>query len=145
MDDLVTWLRAQLDEDERAVTGSGDLGWLTYRRPDGTMAYTVPASLAPDGSWIAVGAVARDFASAVVVSCERERLAEVDAKRQMVALHVPVAGGQGFTGDKYGRIDFACQCCGDSDEFGVAWPCDTVLLVALPYADRPGYQQEWQP
>jgi hypothetical protein len=31
-----------------------------------------------------------------------------------------------------------CVCCSESS------PCETLLLLALPYADHDGYQPEWR-
>lgn len=85
MDDLVTWLRAMLDEDERRAEGTGDLGWLTYRRADGSMDHTEAASLAGDDeTWIVAGREAVGFASAAVVYRESRALAEVEAKRRIL-------------------------------------------------------------
>ena len=41
---LVTWLHAQLDADEEMLEGSGNLGWLTFREPNGDMRYTTAAA-----------------------------------------------------------------------------------------------------
>ena len=64
-------------------------------------------------------------------------LAEVQAKRSILDLHVP-----------YRRIiGLGCETC-----LGAVpgrpfpdFPCPTLRLVALPYADHPDYQQEWRP
>jgi hypothetical protein len=39
----------------------------------------------------------------------------------------------------------ACGTCGSVDDSPVEWPCDTVLALALPYADHPDYREEWRP
>ncbi len=54
-------------------------------------------------------------------------LAECGAKRWLVTLH-------------RSNDDGSCISCMDP----IA-PCDTLLLLALPYADRPGYQPAWKP
>jgi hypothetical protein len=67
-------------------------------------------------------------------------LAECDAKRQIIELH--------------GAVDAndpdSCRECSDSGWAGavdghspVDRPCPTLRLLALPYADRPGYREEW--
>jgi len=54
-----------------------------------------------------------------------QMLVEVDAKRRILDLH---------------RQDGAlCEHC------DAHWPCPTVRLVGLPYADRDGYREEWRP
>jgi hypothetical protein len=135
MDDLVTWLRAQLDDDERRYVGSGTLGWLTYRRQDGSIAYTIPAALAEDGeTWIAVGAVARDYASAVVVHRETEALAEVNAKRRILDRYADALARQG----DWEESQIAAHVCAEEYE---GW---IIPALALPYVDRPGYREEWR-
>jgi hypothetical protein len=140
MNDLLDFLRAQLDAREREVTGSGTLGWLTYRRPDGSISYTIPAALAEDGTWIAAGQVAKGYASAVIVHREADVLAEVDAKRRIIAMHA--TGDFPYDPDD-GPGDYSwterCDGCGE------ATPCLTLRLLALPFAGRPGYRDEWRP
>jgi hypothetical protein len=61
----------------------------------------------------------------------RKLLAECDAKRRIVELH-----------EAPNRPDYLrsyCVACGDS------FPCPTLRLLALPYADHPDYQPEWRP
>jgi Family of unknown function (DUF6221) len=110
-DDLVTWLRAQLDEDER-------------------IAGNAPCSL-NNGDW--------PFWVEVVDNAEYEsaahyrdqfppklRLREVEAKREM--LEVAESSVIGWTD-------------GGEKELGR----EILRLLALPYADRPGYRAEWAP
>jgi hypothetical protein len=60
-------------------------------------------------------------------------LAELDAKRQILDVHQP--------DDVLDQPH--CITCGDWPT--VPWPCRTVRLLALPYADKPGYREEWRP
>jgi hypothetical protein len=62
-------------------------------------------------------------------------LVECDAKRQILALHA-VQSGTG--GDWDTDPPAKCNECGDLH------PCDTVKLLVLPYADRPGCKAEWK-
>ena len=55
-------------------------------------------------------------------------LAEVDAKRRILDIHA--------TGS---------DPCDAHDASLRSIPCDTVLLLAAPFADRPGYREEWRP
>jgi hypothetical protein len=60
-------------------------------------------------------------------------LREIDAKRQIIDLH---RSGQHH------------QCrTGEHDDGYAKWVgiCTTLRLLALPYADRPGYRNEWRP
>lgn len=63
-------------------------------------------------------------------------LAEVDTKRRIVKVHFR---RRSYDWDEPGVIGFECaQCC---DRF----PCTTLRLLALPYADHPYYKPEWRP
>jgi hypothetical protein len=59
-------------------------------------------------------------------------LAEVDAKRRILDEHPRCPCSAKCT---------ACATCGD----GSIWPCQTIRLLALPYADRPEYRNGWRP
>ena len=105
--DLVTWLRAQLDEDERGV-----YEWI---RPEPDLLLT--SSLRPIHEWTErVGA--------------RRVLAEVAAKRRLIA----------YLGDEFGsRLQI---------HDGIEWVDHGEImlrLLAVPFADRPGYIKEWRP
>jgi hypothetical protein len=103
MDDLVTWLRAQLDDDERVARQM-------MAEPGG---FYIEAETA-DVNIMTVGAHVYRWTPKRV-------LAEVDAKRrildEIIELH-----------EREGRY---------TEGF--------LAALALPYADRPGYLQEWRP
>jgi hypothetical protein len=63
-------------------------------------------------------------------------LAECEAKRQIVELHMPLIGT--FT---------ACQNCYEDVQRSPTdqYPCDTLRLLSLPYASHPDYREEWRP
>lgn len=114
MDDLVQWLRAQLDEDERiarACPGNGE--WsaedIAVYGPD--LSVEVRAHMAEHDP--------------------RRVLAEVDAKRRIIDLHK-------------GVNDYCAECDLVRSNYPYH-PCTTLRLLALPYADRPGYREEWRP
>ena len=59
-------------------------------------------------------------------------LAEVDAKRRMLAIHHPYVP----------EPDQACLGCAG----GIVWTdCPVLRLLALPYASHPDYRAEWRP
>jgi len=63
-------------------------------------------------------------------------IAEVEAKRKIVALHTcPCPDDCGECG--------ACSGAHMSDP--VPAPCDTLKLLALPYAGHPDHREEWRP
>lgn len=78
---------------------------------------------------------AGDLNEGFIVSLLRERLAECAAKRSIVELH---------------RGDHGCPDASGMDTYTwVGAPrnanCQTLRLLALPLADRPGYRPEWAP
>ena len=66
-------------------------------------------------------------------------LAEVEAKRQLLDLHEP------------GEMEYVdgdvCMVCENTDvgDEGPFYPCRTLRLLAMPYADHPDYREEWKP
>lgn len=122
--DLVVWLRAQLDEDERlaraamaSVSAEPDASgeWPGWPWPSGGTS-KIP--------WV-VHCMAHDPARVLV---------EVDSKRKILDLH------------SVGRShrDDGKPVCGSCRKHRL-YPCQVVLLLALPYAGRPGYLKEWAP
>ncbi|MFE9955851.1 DUF6221 family protein [Micromonospora sp. NPDC005299] len=111
MTDLSTWLRTQLDEDERIAREARQRGewWFASRNPS----VNLHALTAHAQRWEPVRA-----------------LAEVDAKRRILSLH---------RCDDADGTDPICNVCLYTP------PCETVKTLALPYADRPGYREEWRP
>ncbi|MGC5033064.1 DUF6221 family protein [Micromonospora sp. DT229] len=112
MNDLVTWLRAQLDEDEERTRE------LLYWTQQTILALKEPKLL---GKYIPGW---HDWPK--VERLCRERLAEVDAKRRILddAAGYIADGMEAATDGLAGRV---------------------VAYLALPYADRPGYRDEWRP
>ena len=64
-------------------------------------------------------------------------LAECEVKRRIVEEH-PMDFN---TADE----EWVCLCCEGSGGSGQPWPCVTMCLLTLPYADHPDYRQEWKP
>lgn len=121
---LVTWLRAQLDADEEMLQGSGDLGWLTFRDLNGEMRYTTAAAAGPDDLWLVDGNERADYAAAQVVHREKERLADIRAKRKLI--HELT---QQVEASPYLRPEGLIRL---------------LILLAQPYADREGFRDEWR-
>lgn len=108
MDDLVTWLRAQLDDDEHKIAA--------MEREENRV-QTAPIFQGHPPNWLA--------GVDIFVSSERWR-AEVDAKRRL--------------------LDWLVDCENKALD-GNWWNLDVeaaIKLLALPFADRPGYQGDWQ-
>jgi hypothetical protein len=139
VDDLVTWLRAQLDEDEQVARACAEV-------------YAAPWDMSDRGHTAQVKADEPDFR--LVAELEQDPaidgwlgerlehiarwdparvLAEVDAKRRILDEHDPSQ-----------TTKTCCPTCQDYDE-SIPAPCLTVRLLALPCANRPGYRDEWRP
>jgi hypothetical protein len=70
-------------------------------------------------------------------------LAECEAKRRIVELHAITVTEDWINpidGPAYRDDDHSCAICG-----WVRDACETVKLLALPYADHPDYEEEWKP
>jgi hypothetical protein len=150
--DLITWLRAQIDEDERiAREASGD-PWVTgrskgyeYSRPGDVYAIAydgTPARIA-QGTGCGPDISAEQSSEHIARHDPARVLADVAAKRQILELHDHAAKGAMWC------QHWDANAFDDRGEQG-AWVteeplCQTVRLVALPYADRPGYQPVWAP
>jgi hypothetical protein len=161
MDDLVTWLRAQLDDDERWAVAANQpypyspdatapptgVHWQWVAGHDWEPALPDPVvdefvaepgyscNLATVETWpsgTTGSAMPRTYANEIVemdasaaghiARWDPARvLAEVDAKRQILDLATDVTEMSHDTADTM------------------------IRLLALPYADRPGYREEWRP
>jgi hypothetical protein len=63
-------------------------------------------------------------------------LAEVGAKQRIVKLHLR---RRAPAWDRPGQAGFECAQCADE------YPCQTLRLLALPYAGSTGYRPAWAP
>lgn len=142
MSDLAEWLLACIDEDEavarEAALVAGGVGFGEERIDNGkvwshryheVVRPIVPGvsdrrTLADCGGFGGLGIaphVARHDPARVLAECE--------AKRSIVKLHYPLD-------------DDPEPFCWNCDE--ERWPCGTMVALASPYADRPGFREEWR-
>lgn len=130
MDDLTTFLRARLDEDAQVASTASPGPWKANGEHDEV--------LAVDGETVADGfALSGRQLRATVDHIARHDpprvLREVEAKRRLVDWH---------TKDhdllESSRPTIGCRCYD-------GWPCTTLRLLALPYADHPDYRGGWKP
>ncbi|MGW5408999.1 DUF6221 family protein [Streptomyces spiralis] len=112
MDELVEWLRAQLDEDEQIARAAGGTWWAP---PD-------LVGEVHDSGGVNIDAKLKSFAAHIEAWDPARVLREIDAKRQIL-----------------GRVLSHAAVMGRDE---VHW--DLLRLLALPYADRPGYREEWR-
>jgi hypothetical protein len=119
MDAFVEWLRAQLDEDDRIAREAKAGPW----HSDGGSVY----ARHPTDEVVRYSESAEHIAGHDPVRVLRE----VEAKRQLLAQYAEVADND---------VDEVEYAHGWANALGTA-----VRLLALPYADRPGYREEWRP
>lgn len=143
MDDLVTWLRAQMIDDERVAREAlhsdavrpGE--WVTEHHNSEYHDEPNRCHIAEDSSghyWTVASEVFIPVAEHMARWDPARALAEIDAKRRILELHGNVDGGE------------ECYTCSDKTGYmAEAVPCSTVRLLAVPYAERAGYRDEWRP
>jgi hypothetical protein len=134
---LVEWLRTQLDEDERIARAATPGPWKQARERGVEWVSSAEYWAVADCS---DADPARENAEHVAAWDPARVLREIDAKRQTLDEHQDANDG-------------ACGACVDG-HWGYPthggsspqrFPCRTLRLLALPYADRPGYHEEWRP
>ncbi|MFE6868325.1 DUF6221 family protein [Kitasatospora sp. NPDC057692] len=132
--DLVAFLRARLDEDEQGAATSWPGLWATDAEEYGVVD-------SEDGTEIAdivVCSTRQQQATARHIARHHPArvLAEVDAKRRILARYTSAVADSAEDADGYY----------DENRFEDARQLYPVLrLLALPYADHPGYRPEWAP
>jgi hypothetical protein len=73
-------------------------------------------------------------------------LADVAAKRKIIDLHAPVVLRPGAEHGLVDRDRVVCRSCEpERGGLGDAWPCQTLRLLALPWADHPDFKATWRP
>jgi hypothetical protein len=132
--DLAAWLLEQITEDERGATASAEAenatSWGTRHDSNYIEDWTLVTGIEEPLSEATARHVANWDPSRV--------LAECDAKQRIIELHT--GGHECSVYDHNGEIDSCRYVHGDLGE-----DCSTVRALALPYADRLGYREEWKP
>lgn len=143
---LVEWLSARLDEDER------DALCATFCDPEDSASgdFTEWHVDAPNPKWpvavnvangTAIVAAGYNGAYEHIARWDPARvLAEVAAKRDILDVH-------------HNMNDGDCAVCvrgewgypTNGGSIPAPWPCMTIKLLALPYAGRDGWREEWRP
>ncbi|WP_129769847.1 DUF6221 family protein [Streptomyces sp. L-9-10] len=157
MDDLVAFLRARLDEDEQvALESIGQTGVMLAGADAASVSVWRVVERQATGTFV----TARDqwdrvtevvptyggmYAEHIARHDPARVLREIDAKRQIVKAHgvaVLRAGG----GAQHFVTATVCRSCEPNHQFPEqSWPCPTLRLLALPYADHPDHLEDWQP
>ncbi|MFF1341120.1 DUF6221 family protein [Streptomyces sp. NPDC058290] len=160
MDALLQFLRDRFNEDARVARAAELVSPSPWRAAVGGRrpAERVRPAGAPDGHsgmvfdgtdeplWDCEGSdtLCMDGEPAEHAACHDPArvLAEVDAKRRLLTVHA-----RDTTYSFSGCVtcdagDNSCGCMGGSP---YDYPCETLRLLALPYADHPDYRPEWAP
>jgi hypothetical protein len=144
--DLVAFLRARLDEDEQAARDASPAPWITKTGQPWLADHIVfgQSKYMPDRISqvcdLTAGQTRAADAAHIIRHDPARVLAEVDAKRRITDEHPNVNDGD-------------CGTCitprwGYPTHGGASaavWPCQTLRLLALPYADHSDYREEWRP
>jgi hypothetical protein len=147
MDELTRWLGQQLDKDERIARAATPGPWVANKHEYGAEVYT------ESGEGVAfdhdAGGVGWDDADFIATHDPARVLREIDAKRQLLddytvtarirdeaAVRIKAAGSQPDAKD----LD-----TWDRAQREAAILEGPVKLLALPFADRPGYKESWRP
>lgn len=150
---LVEFLRARLDEDEAAAMLAGATPEERWRRHEYAVREDVPNGGL--GVWIAQGCEDEETAAHIARHDPARVLADVAAKREVIAAAAKVAA----------LVDDEMMCCHGADELLAGASDDHLggtdpippdcagapvlrqLLspLAAPYASHPDYQQKWTP
>ncbi|MDQ3577454.1 MAG: DUF6221 family protein [Actinomycetota bacterium] len=147
--DLIEFLNARLDEDEYAAlpfhcmeTGETD-EWRCDEVGGAVRTVRTPPFGLSD-------VIAQSDIHAPAVHIARwdpaRVLADVEAKRRTLSEHAPVESGAATGG-------YLCRVCLNpattggwaEDWYPQTHPCQTVRLLALPFAAHPDYREEWRP
>jgi hypothetical protein len=125
VDDLVTWLLAQVGRDEMEALAASPSPWRPNAEHDQVIA--VDNIDVCDGFALSNNQL-RATVDHIVAWDPTRVLAECAAKRRIIAIHEGV------------------HSCGFSD-YDTDNPCDTLREYGAVYAklDRPGYRAEWRP
>ncbi|MFF8100146.1 DUF6221 family protein [Streptomyces sp. NPDC016640] len=129
MDELVEWLRAQLDEDER-------------------IARAVPADLgrswSDPGPWVMAGSGGGGREAEVAKAADGLEMPLAEHITHHIAEHDPARVLREI--DAKRRTLIRCEeAMLSASPMLVHFAKQTAWEMALPYADRPGYREEWRP
>ncbi len=144
MDDLVAFLRERIAEDEAMARAATDGPWATWEGASmhglGDLLHPVLTPGQKPGSHAVIVTASWLDAEHVSRHDPARTLREVEARRRLLNLHSPTKAG----GDECAVCDYGVDSCGCMGMNG-GWPCATIALLALPYADHPDYREEWRP
>ncbi|MEV8046397.1 DUF6221 family protein [Streptomyces griseoluteus] len=131
MDDLVQWLTAQLDVEDRVARAAAEESHPEWSPGDKNLGSQV--STAEYGDPVVVGPwdyLDWDVRQHIAAHDPARVLREIDAKRRVMKRHHDFQGW--------------CAGCGN-DLTNQINDCPELRDLASTYADRPGFREEWRP
>lgn len=126
------WSAVQKRDTLMIDTGPESMGW-TFGGGSGVWNCDDPE----DGCWL-YQACANAEGDHIARFDPTRIVAECEAKRRIVEHHACVPDSDGP--DAYNL----CAVCSSNGPEARGWPCDTLRLLALPYADHPDFDEEWR-
>lgn len=136
MDDLVTWLRAQLDEDERVARAIAAPDWTEGAAWLRDMIDPLPSQLRAHPGMMPMNVTEEDVRH-IARWDPRRVLREIEAKRRII-YELGAQASRYRDGDPTTIISPEGRALANQAR-------RYLRLLALPYADRPGYRDEWRP
>jgi hypothetical protein len=128
--DLVTFLRSRLEEEEQLARAASPAPWSATAEHDEVLA--ADGETVADGFALSSSKQLRATVDHIVRHDPARVLREVEAKRRILDdLERFIAGGRDLPTDE--------RAAGKATASGI------VRLLALPYADHPAYRAEWRP
>lgn len=163
MTDLASWLLAQIADDEAAARAASKAPWKAIApgspRPDDSMSVFHDASwnvmhadpFRDSNSWFGLaGPISKGDAQHIARHDPTRVLAECAAKRAIVELHAVTVKKletepfDAYTGEpNEPEYEVDCAVCGWASDVPTS-ACQTLRLLAQPYADRPGWDPAWK-
>jgi hypothetical protein len=147
--DLADFVKARLDEDEDYVRTMFDVVKRQEAKAaemsDSELAKLMPAVMGLLAAEPAIPAISAQWAARGTRPPNdlNRVLADIAAKRAILAEHAPEKAP--VHGATPGRPPFKClRCHGDDDPWASGY-CRTILLLAVPFATHPDYQEGWKP
>ncbi|TKG58877.1 DUF6221 family protein [Prauserella endophytica] len=138
MNTLVEFLQARLAEDERVLRAAEGGHW-EVSTIDGSSEIRETVTRLGVVYSFSGGCTDPDTAEHIVRHDPVHVLRDIESKRRIIDEH-PL--------DSNALHEPLCRTCASGTNDGDLegeWPCPTLRLLALPYADHPDYQEEWRP
>lgn len=86
----------------------------------------------------------RRFHPPTVEKRARYVLADIAAKRRILALHGRTEGDFYGSDEPYDDAGWACTRCGTAYEYAAPWPCETLRALAAPFSSHPDFDPSWR-